>query len=294
MAELDQKTGLGPAASQGKPTKDSTPTAQAHVAAPAESGRTGSKPPRKEQQRPQEAGEDGGARVANQERTGCTATPLYAHSPPLAKILLFVAAPLLFLLLLGFFLSPCRRSDLQQHHQAEEVVCSPASCLPSQENIPAPFTMASTEQTFIAIKPDGVQRGLVGPIISRFENRGFKLAAIKLVTPGKEHLENHYADLAGKPFFAGLIEYMNSGPICAMVWEGRDAVKTGRTILGATNPLASAPGTIRGDFAIDVGRNVCHGSDSVENAKKEIALWFKEGDLVSYKSAQFDWIYEKP
>ncbi|KAK1657238.1 nucleoside diphosphate kinase [Colletotrichum godetiae] len=152
----------------------------------------------------------------------------------------------------------------------------------------------STEQTFIAIKPDGVQRGLIGPIVSRFETRGFKLVAIKLMTPGKEHLQAHYADLKDKPFFAGLIEYMNSGPICAMVWEGRDAVKTGRVLLGATNPLASAPGTIRGDYAIDVGRNVCHGSDSVENAKKEIALWFKDGDVVSYKSSQFDWVYEKP
>ncbi|KAI1640544.1 nucleoside diphosphate kinase [Biscogniauxia mediterranea] len=154
--------------------------------------------------------------------------------------------------------------------------------------------MSASEQTFIAIKPDGVQRGLVGPIISRFESRGFKLAAIKLVTPGKAHLEQHYADLKDKPFFPGLVEYMNSGPICAMVWEGRDAVKTGRTLLGATNPLASAPGTIRGDYAIDVGRNVCHGSDSVENAKKEIALWFKEGEVVSWESAQAKWIYEKP
>jgi nucleoside-diphosphate kinase len=156
-----------------------------------------------------------------------------------------------------------------------------------------PSTMSSAEQTFIAIKPDGVQRGLIGPIVSRFESRGYKLVAIKLVTPSKQHLETHYSDLAGKPFFPGLIEYMLSGPICAMVWEGRDAVKTGRTLLGATNPLASAPGTIRGDFAIDVGRNVCHGSDSVENAKKEIALWFTEGDVVSYKGSQFDWIYEK-
>jgi len=138
------------------------------------------------------------------------------------------------------------------------------------------------------------QRGLVGPIISRFEARGYKLAAIKLLTASKEHLEKHYEDLAEKPFFPGLIKYMGSGPICAMVWEGRDAVKTGRALLGATNPLASAPGTIRGDYAIDVGRNVCHGSDSVENAKKEIALWFKEGEVQSYKSAQFDWIYEKP
>ncbi|KAM3068992.1 nucleoside diphosphate kinase Ndk1 [Clarireedia jacksonii] len=153
--------------------------------------------------------------------------------------------------------------------------------------------MSSDEQTFIAIKPDGVQRGLIGPIITRFEARGYKLAAIKLVTPGKEHLEKHYEDLSDKPFFAGLVNYMNSGPILAMVWQGRDAVKTGRTLLGATNPLASAPGTIRGDFAIDVGRNVCHGSDSVENAKKEIALWFKEGEVLSWKSAQHDWVYEK-
>ncbi|KAG2163732.1 nucleoside diphosphate kinase [Aureobasidium pullulans] len=154
--------------------------------------------------------------------------------------------------------------------------------------------MSSNEQTFIAIKPDGVQRGLVGPIISRFENKGFKLSAIKMTQPGQEHLEKHYSDLSDKPFFRGLISYMNSGPICAMVWEGRDAVKTGRTLLGATNPAASAPGTIRGDFAIDVGRNVCHGSDSVENAQKEIALWFKKDEVTSWKSAQNDWIYEKP
>ncbi|KAI0123931.1 nucleoside-diphosphate kinase [Xylariales sp. AK1849] len=147
--------------------------------------------------------------------------------------------------------------------------------------------------SFIAIKPDGVQRGLVGPIISRFENRGYKLVALKLVSPSKEHLETHYADLKEKPFFPGLVQYMLSGPIAAMVWEGRDAVKTGRVLLGATNPLASAPGTIRGDFAIDVGRNVCHGSDSVENAKKEIALWFKEGEVISYKSHSASWIYEK-
>ncbi|KAL2754868.1 hypothetical protein ACRALDRAFT_2042716 [Sodiomyces alcalophilus JCM 7366] len=159
--------------------------------------------------------------------------------------------------------------------------------------VPTPETKMTTERTFIAIKPDGVQRGLVGPIISRFEGRGFKLVALKLVSPSKDHLETHYADLKEKPFFPGLINYMLSGPIVAMVWEGRDAVKTGRTILGATNPLASAPGTIRGDYAIDVGRNVCHGSDSVENANKEIALWFKDEDLVSWKSAQFDWIYEK-
>ncbi|ODV88890.1 hypothetical protein CANCADRAFT_32338 [Tortispora caseinolytica NRRL Y-17796] len=150
----------------------------------------------------------------------------------------------------------------------------------------------SNERTFIAIKPDGVQRGLIGPIISRFEAKGFQLVAMKLVQPGKAHLEKHYADLATKPFFAGLVQYMCSGPICAMVWEGKEVVKTGRVLLGATNPLASAPGTIRGDFAIDVGRNVCHGSDSVESAKKEIALWFKPEELMSYTPAARSWIYE--
>jgi nucleoside diphosphate kinase len=109
-----------------------------------------------------------------------------------------------------------------------------------------PNTLSSTHWTQLT----HTQRGLIGPIISRFENRGFKLAAIKLVTPSKEHLEKHYADLSEKPFFPGLIAYMGSGPVCAMVWEGRDAVKTGRSILGATNPLASAPGTIRGDYAL--------------------------------------------
>ncbi|KAF4555231.1 Nucleoside diphosphate kinase [Elsinoe fawcettii] len=151
----------------------------------------------------------------------------------------------------------------------------------------------TSEQTFIAIKPDGVQRGLVGPIITRFEQRGYKLVAIKLVTASKEHLEKHYSDLSDKPFFAGLVSYMGSGPVCAMVWEGKEVVKVGRQLLGATNPLASAPGTIRGDFAIDVGRNVCHGSDAVDSAKKEIALWFKPEELNTWKKAEFDWVYEK-
>jgi len=164
----------------------------------------------------------------------------------------------------------------------------------SPNNISDIVPRMSTEQTFIAIKPDGVQRGLVGDIISRFEKRGYKLVALKMVSPSKEHLETHYEDLSDKPFFKGLVTYMLSGPIVAMVWEGRDACKTGRMILGATNPLASAPGTIRGDYAIDVGRNVCHGSDAVESAKKEIALWFKPEELIQYKNAQFDWIYEKP
>merc|ERR1719229_225327 len=151
---------------------------------------------------------------------------------------------------------------------------------------------APKERTFIMIKPDGVQRGLIGQIISRFETKGFKLVAMKLTAPGKAHFEEHYSDLAGKKFFPGLIEYASSGPVCAMVWEGDNAVLTGRKMLGAIRPFDSEPGTIRGDFCIDVGRNIIHGSDAVESANKEIALWFKDEELVSWESHSNSWIYE--
>ncbi|KAL4229950.1 Nucleoside diphosphate kinase A [Mactra antiquata] len=151
---------------------------------------------------------------------------------------------------------------------------------------------AKEERTFIMVKPDGVQRGIVGEIIKRFENRGYKLVACKMCRPSKEHLEKHYADLSKKPFFPGLIQYMSSGPVVAMAWEGKEVVKMGRAMLGATNPLDSNPGTIRGDFCIDVGRNICHGSDAVESAKKEIGLWFSAEELQSYKSCEFEWVYE--
>jgi len=141
------------------------------------------------------------------------------------------------------------------------------------------------------IKPDGVQRGLIGEIIKRFEQKGFKLIAMKLTAPGKPHMETHYADLASKKFFPGLIEYMTSGPVCAMVWEGANAVKEGRKMLGATMPSESACGTIRGDFCIEVGRNICHGSDAVESAEKEIALWFPEG-VNAWDSCEEKWVYE--
>lgn len=150
---------------------------------------------------------------------------------------------------------------------------------------------AVRERTFIMIKPDGVQRGLVGDIISRFEKKGFKLVAMKLEAPGKAKFEQHYADLSSKGFFAGLVEYAASGPVVAMVWEGHNVVLTGRKMLGATRPDDSAPGTIRGDFAIDVGRNVIHGSDSVESANKEIALWFGE-QLTNWTSHSNSWVYE--
>ena len=149
------------------------------------------------------------------------------------------------------------------------------------------------ERTYIMIKPDGVQRGLVGKIIQRFEDKGFKIVGLKLVTPSKSLLEQHYKDLATKPFFPGLVEYVGSGPVCAMVWDGTDAVKTGRKMLGETRPFESAPGTIRGDFAIDVGRNIIHGSDSVESANHEIGLWFKEDELSSWTLNHHKWIYEK-
>ena len=154
------------------------------------------------------------------------------------------------------------------------------------------MAQAARERTYIMIKPDGVQRGLIGQIVQRFEQKGFKLVAMKLCSPGQAHLEQHYADLSAKPFFAGLVQYMNSGPVCAMVWEGNNAVATGRKMLGATKPFDSEPGTIRGDFCIDVGRNICHGSDSVESANREIALWFSEGELNNYEDHSAPWVYE--
>nr|XP_033785729.1 nucleoside diphosphate kinase B-like [Geotrypetes seraphini] len=151
---------------------------------------------------------------------------------------------------------------------------------------------ATKEQTFIAVKPDGVQRGLIGVIIQRFEQKGFRLVAMKLMHASKDHLEKHYSDLKDKPFFNDLVKYMSSGPVVPMVWEGLGVVKTGRVMLGETNPFDSKPGTIRGDFCIQVGRNIIHGSDSVESAKKEIKLWFKPEELVDYTSCAQDWIYE--
>ena len=150
----------------------------------------------------------------------------------------------------------------------------------------------SNERTFIAIKPDGVQRGLIGEIIKRFETKGYKLVAMKLMTPTVEQAKEHYIDLASKPFYDGLCKYFSSGPICAMVWEGKNAIKGGRTLLGATNPADSLPGTIRGDLCVDVGRNVCHGSDGPEGAAREVAFWFKPEELNSWENHSNTWVYE--
>ena len=148
------------------------------------------------------------------------------------------------------------------------------------------------ERTFIMIKPDGVQRGLVGQIMARFETKGFKLVALKMSSPGAEHFEKHYADLSSKGFFKGLVEYASSGPVVAMVWEGDNAVLTGRKMLGATKPFDSAPGTIRGDYCIDVGRNIIHGSDSVDSANHEIGLWFGQENVINWSHHSNPWVYE--
>ena len=141
------------------------------------------------------------------------------------------------------------------------------------------------------IKPDGVQRGLVGEIIGRFERKGFKLRALKLYQTPREVAEEHYKDLSSKPFYKDLVNYILSGPVVAMVWEGDGVVASAHKIIGATNPLASEPGTIRGDYAIQVGRNVIHGSDSPENGERETALWFKEG-VVAWSQTMEPWLKE--
>jgi nucleoside-diphosphate kinase len=133
------------------------------------------------------------------------------------------------------------------------------------------------ERTFLAVKPDGVQRGLIGDIIARFEKRGYKLVGLKMVWPTEEMAAAHYADLSSKGFFQGLVKFFSSGPIVCMCWEGKDIIKQGRQMLGETQPLASKPGSIRGDFSIDLGRNICHGSDAPESAEHELRMWFPEG-----------------
>ncbi|MBC6424784.1 MAG: nucleoside-diphosphate kinase [Hormoscilla sp. SP12CHS1] len=141
------------------------------------------------------------------------------------------------------------------------------------------------EQTFLAIKPDGVQRSLVGDIIRRFEVKGFTLVGLKLMKVSRELAEKHYEVHKERPFFSSLIEFITSGPVVAMVWEGDGVVASARKIIGATNPLDAKPGTIRGDFGIDVGRNLIHGSDTIETAQREINLWFIQAELVSWNPA---------
>jgi nucleoside-diphosphate kinase len=146
------------------------------------------------------------------------------------------------------------------------------------------------QQTLILLKPDCIQRRLVGTIIQRFERKGLRLAAMKLVQVGRELAERHYAVHQGKPFYESLVQFVTSGPTLAMVWEGREAVSVARTLMGPTDGTKAAPATIRGDFALSVQNNLIHGSDSPENAAAEIALWFAPQEMVPYQAVDTPWV----
>ncbi len=151
------------------------------------------------------------------------------------------------------------------------------------------------ERTFIALKPDAVQRGYIGEIVARFERKGFKLVGMKLMQVTRAMAEEHYGEHKEKPFFKGLVDFITSGPIVAMAWEGDNVVESARKMMGATNPKDSAPGTIRGDFSVDLGRNVIHGSDSVASAERELKIFFEASELLSsWNRASEGWIYENP
>ncbi len=148
------------------------------------------------------------------------------------------------------------------------------------------------ERTFLMIKPDGVQRNLVGEVIKRLENKGFTLVGLKLMAVSRELAEKHYDVHKERPFFGSLVEFIISSPVVAMVWEGQGVVASARKIIGGTNPLESDPGTIRGDYGIDIGRNLIHGSDAIETATREISLWFEDGELCSWENTMKTWLYE--
>ena len=149
-----------------------------------------------------------------------------------------------------------------------------------------------TERTYLMVKPDGVQRGLCGDIVSRFEKKGLKIVGMKFMVIPKEIAENHYGEHKGKGFYNSLISYIISGPVLAMVLEGDNAVAVCRNMMGKTNPQESAPGTIRGDFGMVTGMNLIHGSDSPESAKREISIFFRPEELISYERSADQWIYE--
>jgi nucleoside-diphosphate kinase len=144
------------------------------------------------------------------------------------------------------------------------------------------------------VKPDGVQRGLIGEIISRFEHRGLKLVGAKALQLDEERAKTHYSEHEGKPFFEGLVEFITSGPVFAMVWEGKDATRQVRRMVGATDPAEAAPGTIRGDYGLDLGRNVIHASDHEDEGanEREIAVFFDDAELLDYEQATDEWRYE--
>ena len=149
------------------------------------------------------------------------------------------------------------------------------------------------ERSLVLVKPDGVQRGLIGESIARFERRGLRLVAAKFIWVGRELAEAHYAEHKGKGFYDGLISYITSAPVMAMVWEGPNAILAIRQTVGVTKPWEAAPGTIRHDFALEVGRNLIHASDKVETGEREVALWFKKEELMDWNRAVDMWVFEK-
>ncbi|WP_332693342.1 nucleoside-diphosphate kinase [Halalkalibacter lacteus] len=146
------------------------------------------------------------------------------------------------------------------------------------------------ERTYLMIKPDGVQRNLIGEVVSRFEKKGFTLVGAKLMTLSKEIAETHYAEHKERPFFGELVSFITSGPVFAMVWEGENVISTARTMMGKTNPAEAAPGTIRGDYGVQVSMNVIHGSDSPASAEREISIFFNENELNEYEKTVSKWI----
>ena len=149
------------------------------------------------------------------------------------------------------------------------------------------------ERTLVLVKPDGVQRGLVGEVVSRLERRGLKLAAMKLMQVDEALARRHYGEHVERPFFPGLVSFITSAPVVAMVWEAEKAVEVVRSTMGETNPASASPGTIRGDFGVDIGRNLVHGSDSLESAEREIALFFGAGEILDYSRSTDAWITEQ-
>jgi len=147
------------------------------------------------------------------------------------------------------------------------------------------------EKTFLMVKPDGVQRNLIGNIVSRFESKGYKLVGGKLMNISEDLAKEHYGEHKDKPFFGELVDFITSGPVFAMVWEGENVIATARKMMGATNPQEADPGTIRGDFGATVGKNIIHGSDSPESAEREINLFFNEAEILSYDKQDHTWIY---
>jgi len=149
------------------------------------------------------------------------------------------------------------------------------------------------ERTFVMVKPDGVQRGLIGEVISRLERKGLKIVGMKMLWISRELGEMHYAEHREKPFFESLLAYITSGPVVAMVVEGKNAISVVRALVGKTNPADAEPGTIRGDYGMDVGRNIVHASDSPESARREVELFFSKEEIIDYRKADEDWVYEK-